>query len=145
MAAAVERSIPETPDQARPEPVERAISRYGLWPWFLQRVTAVLLVVALGAHIWALHFASSGERLTFQGMTARLASPLLLALDAALLALALFHGLNGVRMVFLDFKIGPRAQRWLTTVLWVIGLLTLVFGLNTLVAFLYGASWFTLR
>jgi succinate dehydrogenase / fumarate reductase membrane anchor subunit len=137
MAAAVERSIPQTSDEG--------ISRYGLWPWFLQRVTAVLLLITLGMHIWALHFASSGERLTFQSMRARLASPLFLTLDGALLALALFHGLNGVRMVFLDFKIGPRAERWLTTVLWVFGVLTLVFGLNTLVAFLYGAPWFAIR
>jgi succinate dehydrogenase hydrophobic anchor subunit len=111
----------------------------------LQRVTAALLLITLGMHIWALHFASSGDRLTFQSMGARLASPLFVALDGALLALALFHGLNGVRMVFLDFKIGPRAERWLTTVLWVFGVLTLVFGLNTLVAFLYGTPWFAIR
>jgi succinate dehydrogenase / fumarate reductase membrane anchor subunit len=137
MADAVKRLMAETPDQA--------ISRFGLWPWFLQRVTAALLPIALGTHIWALHFVSSGERLTFQSMRARLASPLILSLDGALLALALFHGLNGVRMVALDFNIGPRAERWLTAVLWVVGLLTFVFGLNTLVAFLYGNPWFTLR
>jgi succinate dehydrogenase hydrophobic anchor subunit len=53
----------------------------GLWAWLLQRAAAVLLIVAIGFH---------------------LRNPFVRSVQALLLALALLHGLLGLRAILLD-------------------------------------------
>lgn len=87
--------------------------------WVLQRITAVLLVVFLGLHIWASNFATDWATL------------LRAVVDLSLLALALFHGLNGVRTVVLDFGIGLAGRRFLSVslvMLWFVAFLFGVYG-----------------
>ncbi len=85
--------------------------------WLLQRITAVLLVVFLGLHLWASNFATGWAALLRAGV------------DLSLLALALFHGLNGVRTIVLDFGISLAARRFLSVSLTMIGVAALLFGL----------------
>ena len=84
--------------------------------WLLQRITAVLLVVFLAAHLWASNFAVSW------------AASLRAVVDLSLLALALFHGLNGVRGIVLDFGIGHAARRFLSVSLVLLGFIAFLFG-----------------
>jgi succinate dehydrogenase / fumarate reductase membrane anchor subunit len=84
--------------------------------WLLQRITAVLLVVLLGLHIWASNFATDWAGIFRAGV------------DLTLLALALFHGLNGVRTVVLDFGLGYQARRFLSVSLWMLGFVAFLFG-----------------
>ena len=85
--------------------------------WLLQRITAVLLVVFLGLHLWASNFATEWAAL------------LRAVIDLSLLALALFHGLNGVRTVVLDFGIGLAGRRFLSVSLAMLGITAFLFGL----------------
>ncbi len=85
--------------------------------WLLQRITAVLLVVFLGLHLWASNFAAGWAAL------------LRAVVDLSLLALALFHGLNGVRTVVLDFGIGLAGRRFLSASLAMLGIAAFLFGL----------------
>ena len=85
--------------------------------WLLQRITAVLLVVFLAIHIWTTNFATTWATMLRAGV------------DLSLLALALFHGLNGVRAVVLDFGIGHAARRVLSTSLVMIGFIAFLFGI----------------
>jgi succinate dehydrogenase / fumarate reductase, membrane anchor subunit len=103
-------------------------ARGGFWPWLLQRITAVLLVLLLGVHLVVNHLMNVGE-LTFESIGRRLAGGFLTAVDILLLAAALFHGLNGLRMVLLDYGFGGESRRILDAVLWVVGVACLVFGL----------------
>ncbi|MCL6449881.1 MAG: hypothetical protein K6T75_01110 [Acetobacteraceae bacterium] len=108
----------------------------GLWPWFWQRATAAALVVALFLHLWATHFSDPGAEIAFAGVTVRVKTVLYMAVDFSLLALVLFHGLNGLRNVLLDFGVRRRGALWLTVGLSVIGLAWLVLGVFGLMPFI---------
>ena len=94
--------------------------RQGLWRsvilWVLQRITAVLLVVFLGLHLWASNFPTDW------------AAFLRALIDLSLLGLALFHGLNGVRAVALDFGLGLQGRRYLSVSLVMLGFTAFLFG-----------------
>ena len=84
--------------------------------WLLQRASAAFLVVLLGLHIWASNFTSSWVPMVRGGI------------DLGLLALALFHGLNGIRSIILDFGVGIQARRFLSVSLWMLGFAAFLFG-----------------
>lgn len=65
-------------------------TKAGLWAWLLQRAAAVALVVVIVLH---------------------LQNPFLRAVQAALLALVLLHGLLGVRAILLDLGLPVRWHR----------------------------------
>lgn len=124
--------LPDGPGAAR---AEAAPAGTGALAWLMQRVTAVLVAVALGTHTWVLHFAIPGEKITFERVAERLHSPFFMTLDLLLLAAAIYHSLNGVRAVILDFGLGSRGQVVLLWVLWILGLIAFVYGANALLPF----------
>lgn len=80
--------------------------------WYLQRITGGLLLVLLAAHFWVEHFMSAPVRhgqLTYEVVVARLSNPAWRIVDIAFLLVALYHGLNGVRNIVLDY--GPPGRR----------------------------------
>ena len=79
----------------------------GMWPWLGQRVTAVLVIVTIMVHLVLTHMFASIP-LTFDDIGDRLASGAVLVNDVVLLFAVLFHGLNGVRMVVLDWGLSRR-------------------------------------
>ena len=87
-----------------------------VWLWLFQRVSAVLLVVILGAHLWLANFGQA-------------AASLRAVLGVVLLGLALFHGLNGVRTVIFDFNIGAQGRKFTTMLLLLLGVVSLLFGM----------------
>ena len=48
--------------------------------------------------------------------------------DLSLLGLALFHGLNGVRTIVLDFGLGSQGRRYLSVSLVMLGFTAFLFG-----------------
>ena len=97
---------------ARPSPTN-------VWLWLFQRITAVLLVVVLGVHLWLANFGQA---------TASLRA----ILGVILLGLALFHGLNGVRTVILDFSVGTQGRKFVTMILLLVGVVSQLFGMHGL-------------
>lgn len=97
---------------ARPSPTN-------VWLWLFQRITAVLLVVVLGVHLWLANFGQA-------------TSSLRAILGVILLGLALFHGLNGVRTVILDFNVGTQGRKFVTMILLLVGVASLLFGMHGL-------------
>ena len=103
----------------RTETLDR--SRGGMWPWLGQRVTAVVIIVTIMVHLVLTHFVSIGERL---------ATTVVLVNDVLLLVAVVYHALNGVRMVVLDWGFsGSGARRGLDLFLWVVGILGIVYGI----------------
>ena len=90
-----------------------------VWLWLFQRVTAVLLVIILGIHLWLANFGQASASLRA-------------ILGVTLLGLALFHGLNGVRTVIFDFSIGAQGQKFVTMLLLLLGTISLLFGMHGL-------------
>lgn len=100
----------------------------GMWPWLFQRITAVYLVLGLGFHVVLLHAFNIGK-LDFATIGDRFASSGFFAfVDVTLLAAALFHALNGLRMVLLDYSFTGARRRILDGVLVVVGVGMFVFG-----------------
>lgn len=104
-------------------------SRGGMWAWLAQRVTAVVLIVGLLTHLVATHVFNLGH-LSFLNISDRLGSTFFVVIDVSLLAAAIFHGLNGARMIVLDYWLKTRGSRLALTIgLWVLGSVTFVYGL----------------
>ncbi len=116
----------------------------GTWAWFFQRLSAVLLIVFLGLHIFIDHFMNVGEEkagetlITFGDVSMRLGQFLYIFVDYTLLALVLFHGLNGARTVMYDFDMFMKRKKAVDIGLWVLGLATLVWGIVILWPFIKG-------
>jgi succinate dehydrogenase / fumarate reductase membrane anchor subunit len=87
-----------------------------VWLWLLQRVSAVLLIIVLGVHLWLSNFGQASASLRA-------------ILGVTLLGLALFHGLNGVRTVVLDFDVGIQGRKFTTMLLLLLGVVSLLFGM----------------
>ena len=107
----------------------------GVWAWILQRITAVLLVVFLGTHLFVLHYVPENMNINFLGVAARFKSVLYLIVDSGLLAVALYHGLNGIRNVLFDFIGDDGKRRALNIVLVLVGLVYLIWGAYALTFF----------
>jgi len=96
-----------------------------VWLWLFQRVTAALLIIILGVHLWLANFGQSSASLRA-------------ILGVTLLGLALFHGLNGVRTVIFDFNIGVQGRKFTTMLLLLLGAVSLLFGMHGLWPLLVG-------
>ena len=111
----------------RTETLDR--SRGGMWPWLGQRVTAVVILITIMVHLVLTHFVAIGE-LSFDNIGERLASTAVLVNDVLLLVAVVYHALNGVRMVVLDWGLsGQGVRRGFDALLWVVGIVAVIFGI----------------
>jgi len=82
----------------------------GMWAWIFHKFTGWVLVGYLFTHIAVLSTAIQGETLynsTLGGLEALL---VVRFLEVGLLAVAVFHILNGLRLLFVDLGVGLEAQ-----------------------------------
>ena len=79
------------------------------WAWLLQRVTGVALVGYLLLHILTISSGLAGAT-AFDRVAAILQTPALKALDLGLVAMVVYHALNGVRVVLVELGVGVRRQ-----------------------------------
>jgi succinate dehydrogenase / fumarate reductase, membrane anchor subunit len=105
-----------------------------LWAWVLQRITAAVLLVLVAVHFSIMHFVDPTVELTFASSHLRLQSALYFLVDAGLLCLGLFHGLNGIRNIVCDYW--PRAGRPAAWVLGLVGMAAAGYGSLGLLTFL---------
>lgn len=112
----------------------------GAWAWLLQRITAVALLALLATHVIVLHWIRPEGAISFGTVTLRLQTMLYMVIDYGLLAFGLYHGLNGVRNVLLDFTFGLRAEKAISTGLFIIGAVAFVYGAWALTPFITGVA-----
>ena len=123
-----------------PRPVR---GEQGFWLWFLQRVSGVLLLVFVLAHGAITYFVPIADvraglqedPVTHEVVERRLAQGALLAFDFALLGLALYHGLNGIRGILMEWSFTARHRKAVTAVLHTVGLCAFLLGAAGLLAF----------
>ncbi len=92
--------------------------RLGMYAWLIQRFSGLFLVFYVLTHITAIAQANFGITTGFQAQSFdALRNPFWaggsakLIFDLFALGLIAFHGLNGVRIVFLDLGFGVRKHR----------------------------------
>ena len=111
----------------RTETLDRSVG--GMWPWLGQRVTAVVILVTIMVHLVLTHFVAIGQ-LSYENIGERLAMTAVLVNDVLLLVAVVYHALNGVRMVVLDYGFkGTGGRRGLAVFLWIVGIVAVVYGI----------------
>jgi len=124
--------------------MNQSIAARSAFFWLFQRLTGAILAIFLFTHVkvlhWDFNFATQGlidfgfviERL--QGNIGWLIFYFLFIISA------LFHGLNGLWAVVLDFRPSSGVQKVWLTVLWAVGILTAYYSFTTLTAFFKGGA-----
>ena len=88
--------------------------REGMWSWVAHRVTGVLIFFFLFAHVLdtALVRVSPND---YDRIIATYKTPIVNVMEFGLVAAVLFHSLNGLRIMAIDFwEKGPRFQKQMT-------------------------------
>lgn len=106
----------------------------GLLSWFFQRITALILVFGLIVHFIVLHFMIE-RPVTMEKVARRLEHPGWIAFDCVLLLACLYHALNGLNSVLLDFKPARTFKNIVYYALWVAGGATAAIGIANLIPF----------
>lgn len=116
---------------------------YANWMFYLQRVTAIILVVFVFWHVVTLRFglASAGAEINF-GMMQEFVKSLVTPASFALIFLgflaAVLHFSNGLRTFLISWgiTIGSSAQRAVTLICWIVFLGFVAAGINSVLHFL---------
>ena len=111
----------------------------GMWAWLLFRIAGVVLALYLFAHIGVISSARlTGHESTLNNLFSTFDKPLFVLLDLLLVWAVLFHGLNGVRILLMDFGVGIRDHK---AVFWTcMGLAVVSLGFFAVKAFTYIAD-----
>ncbi len=110
--------------------------RGGTFEWLFQRVSGVALLVILFVHFILMHYLGDGA-VTYDKVAPRLASPYYKAWELLFLSLALYHAMNGVKLLIDDYVHRPGWRMVLTSANWVAALALLIFGAITILTFSY--------
>jgi succinate dehydrogenase / fumarate reductase membrane anchor subunit len=74
------------------------------WWWVFMRVSGIVLVFLVIGHVLIMHVFGGGiDRVNFQFVAVRWQSPFWRTWDWLVLVLALIHGINGLRVIALDY------------------------------------------
>jgi succinate dehydrogenase hydrophobic membrane anchor protein len=109
--------------------------------FWLQRISAIALVVFLSLHMIVVHYPPGN--LDFSRVLERLENPVWKAIDIAFLLSVLVHGLGGTYAVLMDLERVTPLKRVLTGVLVILGIIGFVYGTYTVLSFELPASMTT--
>ncbi len=97
--------------------------------WYWQIITGIALVLLLGLHFVANHFIAQGGIRDYADVVAYLRNPIVLVLEVLFLISVATHAMLGIRAIVIDFGISAQAEKRLSQILTVIGVLTVAYGL----------------
>ena len=143
MAVTTREPAPTPPPAARARGSgrDRPRNRAELWWWIFMRVSGIILLVLAVGHVLIMHVFEEGvDRVDFAFVALRWQSIFWKTWDWLMLTLAMIHGVNGLRMVTLDYV---RRGRVRTTINWFFATLgALLFALGTYIVVSFDpAKW----
>jgi succinate dehydrogenase / fumarate reductase cytochrome b subunit len=97
----------------------------GYVAWLLNRVTGILITFYLIMHIWVIHHLAHGPE-QYQRVMQFLSSKLFMFFELGLIGVVLFHMMNGIRIVLVDFGKAAANQKATFWVLMAIGVVLYV-------------------
>ena len=105
MATAIQdvpaRDVPIYDPQVEPQPVVRYKMRVGMFAWILHRLTGLALVGYLVVHVWGLKAITNPE--AYNALITEYHGPIFKVGEFLLLGAVIYHALNGLRIVLIDF------------------------------------------
>ena len=117
------------------QPARRPRGSFETWSWFFMRVSGLVLVFLALVHFAITHIVTDVADTDSRFVSERWANPLWRLFDWALLALALFHGLNGLRWIVDDYVRSARARAGVKSTLYSVSLALFAYGTFTIVAY----------
>ncbi|KOU21161.1 succinate dehydrogenase [Streptomyces sp. WM6372] len=94
-----------------------------MWSWVAHRVTGVLIFFFLFVHVLDTALVRVSPE-AYDDVVATYKTPIVALLEYGLVAAILFHALNGLRVIAVDFwSKGPRLQKqmlWGVMIVWII-------------------------
>jgi len=130
-------SVVEVPDRessARPPAGEYRRGRSAR-AWWWTAGSGLALVALATLHIVAQHFVvhQTGGLRTYSEVLSYIANPVIFVLEAGFLFAVTIHAMLGIRGILHDLDLSPRAARRLDATLWVVGTVTVAYGMALLV------------
>ncbi len=110
------------------------IKRSYLWSWVGQRISAIIIAVVLPIHIIAIPF--SDKKISFSFVSERLSHAEWLIIDILLLSACIYHGLNGIYSISIDFNPSKKIAKGLLFFFWVFGIILSIYGILVLWRFI---------
>ncbi len=112
--------------------------------WLLQMATGVLIAVLLGIHLTISHLddilgffgADAAEVTSWESMMDRASQGIWVALYIALLAVGLYHGINGVRGIILESTPSAKTERIINRAFIIFGIVVFIGGAYVPIALL---------
>jgi succinate dehydrogenase cytochrome b556 subunit len=120
--------------------VDRPAAGSRVIPAFVGQVlSGAVLLVLLTLHMVAQHFVAPTGLRYYEDVIDWLRTPAVLVIEIAFLVFVTYHAVTGVRAILFDFGFSERTERRITTALWVVGVVTVVYGVALLAAILNAA------
>jgi succinate dehydrogenase / fumarate reductase membrane anchor subunit len=136
-----------TTTKARPDPPipdakppgagrDRPIRGFELWTWLFMRISGIVLLFLAVGHVLIMHVWGNGvDRVNFAFIQLRWASPFWKTWDWLMLVLALLHGVNGLRVIVLDYVRPAGARLAINSFFTVLGAALMALGTIIVVTF----------
>ncbi|MBI5043006.1 MAG: hypothetical protein HZC10_04075 [Nitrospirae bacterium] len=106
------------------------IKKSHLLPWLGQRITAIIIAVLLPIHIIAIPF--SDKKISFSFVSERLSHTEWLIIDILLLSACIYHGLNGLYSITIDFNPDKSISKGILFFLYLFGIMLTIYGILVL-------------
>jgi succinate dehydrogenase / fumarate reductase membrane anchor subunit len=113
----------------------RPRQNFETWQWFFMRISGLLLVFLALTHFTITHIINDVVHTDAEFVAGRWDNPLWRIFDWALLTLALFHGLNGLRVIIDDYVTRPGRRAAVKSVLYSVSIALFAWGTLTIVTF----------
>ena len=94
----------------------------GSWAWIYHRISGIALIGYLFLHVYSLSPLSQGKA-AFQHKMELYSTPFFMVLEWILFIVVLFHSLNGIRIVLVDWADGAKYHKQLYRFSWIIGII----------------------
>jgi succinate dehydrogenase / fumarate reductase membrane anchor subunit len=103
--------------------------------WWFFRVSGVALILLVVIHLILMHVTTDVSATTYDFVAHRYANPFWRLYDLLLLTLALFHGLNGLRLISDDYIKARGVRLTVVSTLLVTALFFWLLGMITIITF----------
>lgn len=135
MSASAQTAVQARGSRRRGGGYDRARGGFELFSWFFMRISGLILILLAIYHLVWWNLVIGVEHLDSQVVIERWQNPLWRLFNVALVSFALLHGLNGVRYSIEDYVHNPGWRLATKTVVYLIVLSALVWGIFALLTF----------